>query len=315
MRLAVFTQDLGNFTANRAFHLRNRLMAELGVGLEVYALVWPDYEAPATPHPQMNRVMFREWKLLAPGVPLWAWMNARPDQGSDVHDATRLSSELQPYGFLLDIEGKWTEGANLQQLIGGIEVLGRPMRASLAGFTPSHVEYDYRTLDAFDVEVDWQSYLDSGEGTDPATAILELYRSTMVVGGWQYRMQIGGKYGWGKIGRYVGDHMEVDSYQHPGKINASLAVRPLPFGFEVRSGELVRPDGSKGLLMGRARYALTRATLDVTRGADQARSLFQWTQLAASARVQGAARRQLSVYMGESTNDDVLVAIARGMVV
>lgn len=310
--VAVFTQDLHAFTAERATRLDQRLRAESGSALEaVYGLVWPDYEPPSTPHPQQNRQVFAAWKD-ATTVPLWGWFNARPDQNADAAALAALTTELDPVGWLLDIEGEWTKGRKLTDLVDGAVATGRKLRASLAGFTPAHVEYDYRTLDKNNVEVDWQCYFDSGEGCRPDVAVRELHRTSFVIGGWEYRHHLKGIYGWGRPGTVADGEMTFDSYLKPGPRNASFRVAPRAWGYTVADGRLKQNNTFVGELMGRCKYPLARVSLDVTRGFDAKHSLAEWAQIAATARVPDAKKRGVSVYMGESTTDDVLVAIAKG---
>lgn len=311
--IAVYTQDLHGFDASRARRLAQRLRVEIGKDLEaVYALVWPDYPEGTTPHPQQNRAAFAQWRAEA-GVPLWGWFNAQPDQAADVEALGALTTELDPAGWLLDIEGDWTKGAKLKTLIEGAVATGRPVRASLAGATPSHVEYDYRTLDKHGVPIEWQAYFDSGEGTRPEAAVRELFRSSFVIEGWEYRHRIGTPYSWGKVGRVVNGRAKLDSYRHPGTENADFAVRAgSGWGWTVVDGTLLRGSEQIGTLMGRAAYRNIRVVLDVSRGNDDKHTLDEWTQIAAGAKYPGADKRPISVYMGEATTDDVLVAIAKG---
>lgn len=312
MGIALFVHDLGAFPAERARKLNERLSRELGRPLEcVYALVWPDYLPPASPVPQANRRVFDAWRREA-GVPVWGWLNAQENQEADAVALAALTTELTPDGWLLDIEGEWTKGAKLNTLLTAAVATRRPVRASLAGATPAHVEYDYRALDRHDITIDWQSYMDSGEGCWPATAVAELYRTTFVIGGWEYRHHLRGTYGWCKIGRVSSGVAKVDSYLQPRTENADMLVNPAAWGWRPVTGKLLQGVIEIGLLMGRCKYANVRVTLDVTRGHDQARSLSAWSAVAASARVEGSAKRAVSVYTAEATSDDVLVAIAAG---
>lgn len=312
MGISLFVQDLGAFPAERARQLDARMRSEVGRGIDcVYALVWPDYQPPASPVPQANRRVFRVWRRDA-GVPLWGWLNAQRDQEQDAVALKALTAELSPEGWLLDIEGEWTKGAKLLTLLAGAAGTGRPVRASLAGASPAHVEYDWRQLDRLDIPVDWQSYMDSGEGCWPATAVAELYRSSFVIGGWEYRHHMRGNYGWCKVGRVASGVAKIDSYLQPRAENADLKVRAAEWGWRPVDGRLIQGADTVGLMMGRCRYANARVTLDVTRGHDMARSLAGWTAVAASARIEGSVKRPVSVYTAEATSDDVLVAIAAG---
>lgn len=313
MGISLFVQDLGAFPPDRARALNSRLLLETGRKLDaVYALVWPDYPPTASPVPQTNRQVWDAWRAAA-RVPLWAWLNSTADQAADAAAIRDLNPKLRPAGWTLDIEGEWTKDrAPLGTLAAAATRTGRPVRASLAGLTPSHVEYDYRTLDRHGIQVDWQCYFDSGEGPTPAVAVGELYRASFVIQGWEYRHHLDGVYGWGKVGRTVGSLAKFDSYLHPDTENCEFLWTPAEWGMRPASGELLRLGKPVGLLMGRAAYPNTRVTLDVTRGADVKHTLPEWTAIAASARAPGAAKRPVSVYLAERASDDVLVAIAKG---
>lgn len=315
--LAVFTQSLKALPADRAQRLDQRLRAEVGVGLEVYALVYPDYQPPIAPLPQQNRQIFKIWQDAAK-VPLWAWANATPEQGKDANAIRSMDITIKPHGWMLDIEGHWMHnGVSLATLLNGVATTSKPVRVSLAAISASHLETDYRTMDALNMPIDWQSYFDTGEGPRPVDAVRELYRSTFVIGGWQYRFQFNGKYGWGRVTdvRVVSGQTRayVDLYRVPRINNAYLIVTKREWGWSVAHGGAIFQQGvRKGLLMGRCRYPLIRVTLDVTRGAAESRSLAEWTAIAGSARYPGSAKRPVSVYMAEDASDDVLVAIAKG---
>lgn len=314
--IALFAQDINAFEPDRANRLHNRLLNETGRGIEaVYALVWPDYLPPSSPVPQNNRGFWQEWRTRTNfQIPLWGWMNATPDQADDSANLIRLTNDLSPAGWLLDIEGEWTKGAKLGTLVAGAKATNVPIRASLAALTASHAEYDYRTLDAANIPVDWQAYFDSGEGTWPGTAVAELFQSSFTIGGWEYRhhWKPSGKYGWGKAGNVTAGHQNYDAYPVPGNPNCRYQVTQASWGWRPTTRQLLQSTRHVGDLFGRARYANIRVTLDVTRGHDMAHTLDEWTLIAGSARVQGSAKRPISVYTAEATSDDVLVAIAKG---
>lgn len=310
--VAIFVERLDGFDPFEAKALNERLVAE-GGGLEVYALVWPNYP-PEIPRPQDNRAQFATWRA-ASGVPLWAWLNASSDQDSDVSTLQALDAQLTPSGWLLDIEGEWTKGAKLSVLAEGCAALNRPRRASLAGASASHSSIDFRALDLAGFEVDWQAYLDTLEGPPPATAVQELYRSNFVVQGWEYRHRLGDVYGWGKVSSIAAEkgYATFDSFKRPGTPDAVFSVAERQWGATVIDGKLTRDGREVGLLMGRCAYPRIRVTLDLTRGAADKRSLSAWTELAASARVPGSKVRPASVYCAsEAVRDDVVLAIARG---
>lgn len=317
--IALFLETLSVLSPAKARELDDRLRTEADSRLEaVYALVWPDYDPPVPPVPQTNRAAWAQWRADA-GVPLWAWLNARADQDADVAAMQTLDAELSPDGWLLDIEGRWTQGTNLTTLAQGCAALGRPRRASLAGASASHVYPDFRALDLAGFEIDWQNYLDSGEGPPPSAGVRELYRSSFVhewraEAPWEYRHRLGKVYGWGKVASVEnGTRAVFDSYRRPGQADATLAVGPRDWGSSVLDGKLYRDGKEVGLLMGRCEYARIRSTLDVTRGAWALRSLDEWTALAASARFPGAKLRPSSIYVAsEHPPFDVIVAIAKG---
>ena len=308
--VAIFVERLAGFEPEKAKALDVALAAE-GGGIEVYALVWPNYP-PEIPRPQENRAAFAEWRQDA-AVPLWAWLNAGPDQAADVEAMESIDTELEPSGWLLDIEGEWTKKAKLGVLANGCAALNRPRRASLAGTSASHSSLDFRALDNAGFEIDWQAYLDSLEGPPPSVAVQELYRSNFVVEGWEYRHRLGDVYGWGKVGTVNAGRASFDSFKRPGAFDASFAVAEREWGWTVVDGKLRRAGEHVGLLMGRTPYSKIRVTLDLTRGAADKRSLTAWWELAASARVPGSKARPISVYCGsEAVRTDVVAAIARG---
>lgn len=313
--LALFSEILANFPASRARKLDSSL-AEWG-GIEaVYALVWPDYELPTENHPKANREAFKTWRQEAV-VPVWGWINCKADQAADAATIALLDGDLDPDGWLLDIEGEWVKDANLEVLCNAAVAAGVPVRASLAGSSASHVNYDFRTFDRLGITVDWQTYFDSGEGPYPSVGVAELYQSSFVIPGWTYRHRLGTKYGWGKVTRTEAGELGVfNSYLKPGADDAYFQVLPRDeWGWYVDDRILWPADPDKppsGVLMGRAAYPRIRVTLDCTRGANDKHPLHVWTAIAASARVAGAKKRGVSVYLGEIVSDQVLAAIAAG---
>lgn len=299
MSVLVFSEWLSSFGADRA----KMLYAEETID-GIYALLHPTQPASVSNHLEW-------WKF--GDVPLWAWINCSADQASDALAIGTIEAAVDPFGYLLDIEGAWTKnGTNLGVVVGAAVGTGKPVIASLAAITSSHVEYDYRTLDMADVSIDWQCYFDSGEGSTPAIAVRELYRPSFVIAGWQYRNRLGKTYGWGRVERVEHSQGIYNAYKRPGLVDATFAIGPREWGHTVIDGKLWRDGVHVGELMGRARYSKIRATLDTTRGANDKHDLFAWEVIAASARVPGASRRPISVYMAESSSDDVLRAIAKG---
>ena len=302
MSVRCFIEQLGSVGPHRMVSL----VAE-GTVSEFFVLVGPDEGRPAA---AANRIAWNDVdQLSAAYVPRWAWWVATADQASDVREIQRIDAEQKPAGWVLNIE-KVLEGASLTTLISGVRAIGRPIIASLAGESASHGPYDYRTLERAGVQVDWQSYFDSGEGPTPAAAVAELYHSSFVIPGWEYRSRIGKTYGWGQVTSCVLSTGWYDSYKSPG----NLAVG---FGVAVRAGwgwTVTRRTfrGLDGVLLGRAPYSKIAVTLDVTRGAQEARSLASWEAIAASARIAGARKRPVSCYLGEIAEDEVLRAIAKG---
>lgn len=313
MSIALFCENLGALSASRVRSLNARLEAEgLSTIEAVYALVWPDYAPPNPPRPQDNRAAFVAWRNEA-GVPLWAWFNCSKEQAEDALRIEWLDETLDPDGWLLDIEGEWTKGAKLKTLLEVPAATEKPRSVSLAGIDSSHVEYDYREFERQGYDVDWQAYFNSGEGPEPGQAIRELYQSSFVIAGWDYRHRLGATYGWGKVMRVERDELaRFDSYLRPGSPNAVFGVLPREWGFTVEDRILWPPDPDdppSGLLMGRTAYARIRCTLNVTRPLPAG---LTWEGVAATARVASARKRPVSVYLAENASDDVIVAIARG---
>ena len=317
MGVGLFVENLRAFPAERCKRLNARLKAAGLAPIEaVYALVWPDYELPNPPRPQENRERFSQWRNEA-GVPLWAWVNCLGktfDQARGAAAINMMEATLDPDGWKLDMEGDWVKGSKLATILAAPVATGKPRSASLAGASASHVNIDYRELERQGYVVSWQAYFDSGEGPPPPDAVREMYQSSFVLQGEEYRARIGKSYGWTKV-RFEGQTGTVDSYRHPGWSNAFFAVKPREWGATVVSRDLFRsPDGDlAGLLMGRVEYKRIRVTLDITRSA-QARPVEQWQAIAAGARFPGAAKRPVDVYLAENDNDlcDRIFAIAKG---
>jgi hypothetical protein len=297
-----FIEQLGSIGPDRM----RRLVAE-GTVSDWFVYVGPENAAGFA-----NRDV---WNDYAGVGNLWAWYVCGPDQARDVAWITALDDLLMPAGWVLDIE-KPLEGVPLTTLISGVKKLGQPIIASLAGASASHTPYDYRTLDKAGVQVDWQAYFDSGEGPTPAVAVEELYRSSFVLLGWEYRSRIGKTYGWGKVTKCsavfvssnaIDDFGYYDSYKL--RSERSFRVQPRKWGWTVTNRNF---EGGSGVLLGRAQYSLIAVTLDLTRGAQEAHSLAEWEAIAASARIAGARKRPVSCYLGEIASDGVLRAIAKG---
>lgn len=269
MAIAVFCQQLSSFGADRA-----RALVQSGTVNAIYVLMHPNQEAAQANHEEYGKFA---------GMPLWAWINASADQAADVEAVREIDAKFKPIGYQLDIEGEWTKTANLRTLITGVKSLGKPVRASLAAATASHVSYDYRTLDAHAVPIDWQCYFDSGEGPQPDVGVTELFKSSFVIAGWEYRCKLGTRYGWGKAGNVEGGNMIFDP-SRPGEREASFSVTPREWGFGVKDRVVLRDGLEVGQLMGRARYRCIGVTLDTTRGANDKHSLVEWTAIASSAR-------------------------------
>jgi len=301
MSVRCFVEQLGSIGPHRM----TALSAE-GTVSDWFILVGPDRPA--------GHANCDVWNNYTGVGNLWAWYVCTPDQAVDVEHIRVLDALLNPAAWVLNIEGEWTKGASLKTLVSGVRALGSPIIASLAGSSASHAPYDYRTLDRAGVEIDWQAYIDSGEGPTPAEAVAELYRSSFVIPGWEYRHRWGGKYGWGIVSGVAVGAAFYDSYLIPGRPNAEVFIAAREeWGYTVAPGRrLWAGDTAVGLLLGRARYSKIAVTLDVTRSAQAQRDLAGWEALAASARVPGASKRPISVYLGEVCPDDVLRSIARG---
>lgn len=242
-------------------------------------------------------------------APKWGWFVNTADQEKDVARISWLDAQVHPVGWCLNIE-KVLEDASLKTLIEGVAALGKPIVASLAAITASHVEFDYRTLDKHKVAIDWQAYFDSGEGSTPWVCVQELYTSTFIIPGREYRSRFGSVYGWGKVTKVEANQRATyDSYKQPR--NAYFNVTDRDWGFTVVSRYLYRDGKAVGVLMGKAAYPNIRVTLDTTRTA-KLRPAAEWTPIAASAKAPGAGKRPVSVYLVEHATDDVLRAIAAG---
>src|SRR3972149_2987754 len=133
-----------------------------------------------------------------------------------------------------------------------------------------------------DAAVEWQAYADSGEGPDPETAVRELYESSFVIPGWEYRSwvrlpeQKRAVYGWGKIGSVDGAAAWFDSYRRPNERDAYFIVSAREWGFTVKDHVLWPTEVSEpplGRLLGRARYSKIRVGLIVSEGSEQGRPL------------------------------------------
>ena len=289
-----FVEWIGNVGPTRM----DALVRE-GVVESYYVMLGPDREA--------GVYNVAHWKDCT--APKWGWFVNTADQEKDVAGISWLDAQVHPVGWCLNIE-KVLEGANLKTLIEGVAALGKPIVASLAAITASHVEFDYRTLDKHGVVVDWQAYFDSGEGSTPQIATEELYSSSFVVPGREYRHRLGAAYGWGKVTRIEqGQRATFDSYKSPADCHFNVTARE--WGHTVVSRNLYRDGKNVGMLMGKAAYPRIRMTLDVTRTA-QARPAAEWTPIAASAKAPGASKRPISVYLAEHASDAVMRAIAAG---
>lgn len=313
MSIALFSEILGNFPAQRC----RALDATIKGGIEcVYALVWPGYVPPVVDHPAANRRAFSAWRQDA-GVAVWAWVNVQEDQAATADAIATLDATLDPDGWLLDIEGEWVKGANLGVVLNAAKATGKPVRVSFAGVSAAHVPYDFKGCDKRGITVEWQAYFDSGEGPSPGAAVQELYASTFVIEGWEYRHRLdtinGSKYGWGKTGWVSpGYRMNFNSYIRTGDPDATFAVRDREWGWWVHDRNLYRSNAIVGRMLGRAAGPKIRVALDVTRGAATKHTLAEWTVIAASAKCPGLSKRKVAVYLAEVCPDDVLAAIAEG---
>lgn len=291
--------------------MHQQLQAEGLPGIEcVYTLIWPDYPPHIQNHPRDNRLELSAWRQ-ASGIPVWAWLNAQPDQAQDAEDIQELDTLINPDGWLLDIEGPWTKGAKLKTLLDGVPK-HKPRRASLAGTSANHVEYDYRELDRQGFDVEWQAYFNSGEGPWPADAVREMYQADFVITGQEYRHRVGDRYGWGRVKLVQHQELAVfDSYLRPGQEDSVFGVIPRSWGWTVDDRILwpANPDKPPiGLLMGRVAYPRIRIALNMTRPSG---ITVTWDSAAQSARLPGARKRPLSIYTAENTTDAVVLEVAR----
>lgn len=311
--VAIYVENLEAFPADRCKRVHEQLVAEGLAGIEcIYALVWPNYEPPNPPRPQRNREIFETYSNVSKR-PVWAWFNARADQAADAAAIASLERTLNPFGWLLDIEGEWSKGAKLQELLLAVPDM-KPKRVSLAGTSASHVEYDYRGFERWDFEVEWQAYWNSNEGPRPDAAVQELYSSEFVIPGWEYRHRVGSKYGWGavKLVNRINDLAHFDSYLIPGTNNLVFGVIERAWGWTVDDRILWPTDPKKppvGLLMGRAPYSRIRVALNTTRPPVGT----NWEAAAASAKIANSKKRGVAIYLGdENLKDETIFEIARG---
>jgi len=301
MSIDVFSGELSAYTAHRA---RQHYLE--GNVRRIFAYVGPDNTAARN-----NLRELEAFRRVYPGR-IYGWWVNRPDQSKDVDEISDLDDHHELDGWVLNLEAPM-QHKPLENVVAGVTALGRPTIASLAGVSPSHTNYDYRTLDRHGVAVDWQAYLDSGEGPDPATAVTELVRSSFTIGGWEYRCRWGKRYGWGRALDQSVPTSPFDAYTVPRSPNATYKTGPREWGVHVLDRRLRRPNGDvAGVLLGRAAYPRVRVTLDVTRGADASRTPAQWKALAASARLPNARKRPVSVYLAEHASDSTIAAIADG---
>lgn len=317
MSVAVYSEWLSAFGADRAAKLIDE-----GIVSDIYAYVGPDNEAARANRAEWDAFrakLGRDQELLGLQVryPLWGWYACSADQERDVAEITRLHDELEPDGWLLDIE-KPLEGAYLTTLVRGVAALGKPVRASCAGANPNHYLYGHRTLDRYGVEVEWQCYLDSGEGPPPDVAVRELYTPSRLHLGHAYRAATWPRddrsrvsYGWGHL-VLVDAQWGYWAWNRRVWLAGDISQSRTGWPMLVRHSDTLSSMRYQGRLLGLARYSRIRVALDVTRGAAERRSLAEWTALSASARVPVAARRPVSVYLAEVCPDDVLWAIAEG---
>lgn len=298
MPVRAYVEVLGNIGPDRMASL-----VERGIVSDYYVLVGPD-DYPG------NRERFHECARYVrnAGGRMWGWYWCERDQADDVNRIRVLDAVLGPDGWLLNIE-KPLEDVPLGVLVDGVAALKRPMVASLAGSLPA-VAYDWRTLYLRGVDVEWQAYLDSGEGPPPEVCVRELVRPSRLLVGRRYRSVVDSQLpGWGELEaptRYV-------SYRTKRRYTIETRRTSLWPPLEVADRTLYGRDWEvKGQLLGLAEYRRVRVALDTTRTAQSKRDLEGWAALAASARLPGASKRGISVYLAEVTPDDVFEAIARG---
>lgn len=297
MPVRAFVEVLGNIGPDRMADLSRR-----GIVSDWYVYAGPnDYPG------NLPRWLGAQTMVAQAGGRMWAWYWCDADQERTVSVIRERHERLAPSGYLLNIE-KPLEEVPLVTLIDGVQALDRPIVASLSGTLPA-VAYDWRTLDLRGVAVEWQAYLDSGEGPPPSVAVIELARVSRVLVGRRYRAEIDGAIGWGELA----DPGEFVSYKTRGRYRLETEQTSLWPPYRVVDRILYGKEWeAKGRLLGLADYSKIRVTLDTTRTAQAQRDLAGWEALAASARLWGASKRGVSVYLAEVTPDDVFEAIARG---
>lgn len=305
MSVACFVEQLGSVGPDRMVAL-----VQEGLVSRFNVLLGPAEGRPAADE---NRIhWFDSDRVSSTYIPRWGWWICSGEQDADAQAIEALDDELVPSGWVLDVE-KASEGQPLEPLLARVAALGKPIVASIGGYqSSSHANLDFRALDRYGAIVDYQAYFDSGEGPTPAHAVAELYAASFVIPGWEYRHRLGTLYGWGRVTRVEASQQALyDSYKRPGHADGYFSVSPRTWGYTVVSRSLFRDGKDVGLLMGRAPYSRIAVTLDVTRTAQQ-RKPQEWTPIAASARVNGAARRPVSVYLLDICTDETLRAIVAG---
>lgn len=298
--LSVFSVNLSSFGAHRC-----DLLHRAGVINRVFVYLGPQNASAVA-----NKAEWAQFRAVT-ACPLWCWWVCSPDLTIDAAQIIDTCNRLRCDGILLNIE-KPLEGVPLGPLLTPLEALGLPMIASLAGTSPAHTPYDYRALDRHKIPIDWQCYLDSGEGPAPDVAVKEAFTPSFVCDQHEYRHRNGARYAWGRAWPDNLGNIIYDAYPQPGSANYTIDTPGLGGTHLLRSRTLqpTRSGANPATLYGRAPYAQIRVTLDTTRGADTTRTPAEWAALANTARIPGAARRPTSVYLAETTRSETLVALA-----
>lgn len=252
---------------------------------------------------------------------VYPWVNVHQDQNESI----RRINELRDWGFrrlLLDIE-KESEGEDLNPLMDAARTMSTDIVCSLGAFKKAEVAVlHYEAMEG--CELSWQSYVDSGEGDDPAACVKSLFQPDLLVadglGGRTYRVGfktlLGGMtYRWC---RGVGMNRDRQGYFSLQDGSRRILVKAKFDGVSV----WVDPDdfrriylpsslsNSIGTLLGFAPYAKIRDTLDVSSSyaTSSGRTPEQWGQLAKTARFPGSAQRGIDLFR-ENVSDDVIRSI------
>lgn len=306
MSVRAYVEVLGNIGPHRMAELCREKVAGIGgdqpLVTDFYVRLGPGYERNIEAWPECASF------VRAAGGRMWGWGWCEADQAATARELLEYDRALLPDGWCLNIE-KPLEGAPLGVLLSNMAGTRKPLVSSIAGTAPA-VYFDWRALETYGSAVEWQCYVDSGEGQPPDVAVRELVKPSRIHFERRYRATVAGKLGWGELV----DTETFAFYRTKGRYHIELEQSALWPPFVVKDRQLYdREDWTlRGALLGSVAYGNVRCALDTTRTAQQKRDLTGWVNLAASARIPGASKRGITVYLAEVTPDDVFQAIARG---